>query len=144
MSYTMSAGVLPFIMAGLAGSPPTIFVLFICLRFFPEHTQSFIQYVDRGILIPVDDIAASALIDTVFERRLISCAAAGADLRGRIPLIHLNQQMSPFPQLIPQHVQKHPVTVVHCSFSVPESFIGHCPHIQIFHTDYVMLIGYLS
>ena len=46
-------------------------------------------------------------------------------------------------QLVFQEAEEHPVTVVHSGPAVPEVFVRHCFHIQIFHTDDVVRIGCL-
>ena len=66
-----------------------------------------------------------------------------ADLAGREPSADLNEHLPPVMQLVLQEPEEHPVTVVHSGPAVPEAFVRHRFHVQIFHTDDIVRIGCL-
>ena len=54
----------------------------------------------------------------------IPAAAAMADLAGREELIYFDKLSAAFFQLVIQHEQEHPVTIIECCFSIPKTFIA--------------------
>ena len=78
----------------------------------------------------------------IFQLR-VDLPAYMADLAGREPSADLNEYLSPVMQLVLQEPEEHPVTVIHGRPSVPEAFVCHRFHVQIFHTDDVVRIGCL-
>ena len=71
----------------------------------------------------------------------IPAAAAMADLAGREELIYFDKLSAVFCQLVIQHEQEHPVTIIQCYFPVPETFIGQGTHIQVLYTNICILLG---
>lgn len=74
----------------------------------------------------------------------IPAAAAMADLAGRKELIYFDKPSAAFCQLVIQHGQEHPITIIQCCLPIPETFIGHGTHIQVLYTNICILLGYRS
>ena len=77
----------------------------------------------------------------VFHLR-VTLSAMTADLAAWIPPVNLDEILSSVIHLVLQHFEKQAVTIIHSRFSVSETLIRYGFHIQIFHTDNVIPVGY--
>ena len=108
--------------------------------------EPFLKDIDGRIDIAVVFRPASGagpVPDAHVLQLRIDLAAYMADLAGREPSADFDEYLPTVMQLVFQEAEEHPVTVVHSSPAVPEVFVRHCFHIQIFHTDDVVRIGCL-
>ena len=111
-----------------------------------QDPQAFLQDIDSGIMVTVHMVPADAVHGThlqVFHLRMDGTAGA-AGLAGGEPPAHTDEMFPTVQQLILEHLQEHPVSVIHGGLPVAKAFVGQGLHIQVFHTDNVVLIGYLS
>ena len=97
-------------------------------------------------MVAVHMVPAAAVHGTdlqVFHLRMDGPAGT-ACLAGGEPPAHPDEMFPAVLQLILKHAQEHPVSVIQGGLPVAEAFVGQGLHIQAFHTDNIILIGYLS
>ena len=96
----------------------------ICMSRFTEATKSEVtSLIADGLSLHIQEIM---------------------DWGKRDPFHAFDKLSAAFCQLVIQHGQEHPVTIIQCCFPVPEPFIGQGTHIQVLYTNICILLGYRS
>ena len=72
----------------------------------------------------------------------IPVSAFVTDLAARKPFVDFHEIFVSVFKLVLEKSQKHSVTIVDSRLAVTEPLVGHSPHIQTFHTYYIIPVGY--
>lgn len=67
-----------------------------------------------------------------------------AYLAGGEPFVYFDEMFPSVGQFVFQQSKKQTIAIIHSGFTVTKTLVRHCLHIQTFHTNNIILIGYLS